>query len=179
MAAERVYQTEVLDPLSHIESASPGKLAGVMGLGESPARAWRPEELAAVFKHQMAAPICVDLAGLGSGTAARVRTLTDATGLLLKSFEDLFLHPNPPLELLVLVKEFGKRNRAGAGSVIPHELATMLYYLSIAAAMVRWGERISSLSAEEVGRGLEWCCGQAWIDSRSRELLRAARERVA
>ena len=37
------------------------KLATLMATGEERARLWRPDELAAIFRHQMSAPMLVDL----------------------------------------------------------------------------------------------------------------------
>src|SRR5271166_6037286 len=134
------------DSVSQVLKASPNKLANAMTLGSSPARVWLPDELGAVFRHQMAAPVSVDLAALSPNLSGQIRLLTEAAGLLLKSFRDLFQHPQPPLELLELVKEFAKMHRDQAESVIPNEVATVLYYLSIAAAFVHRGKRITSLT---------------------------------
>ena len=59
-------------------------------LGEERARLWQPEELGAIFRHQMSAPILVDLGGFDPVTAARLRTLSQAQSLLLKDFLDPF-----------------------------------------------------------------------------------------
>jgi hypothetical protein len=85
-------------------------LAALLAAGEERAKLWRPEDLAAMFRHQMSAPILVDLGSFDVRTAARLTTLSQAQGLLLKSFSDLFQHPAPPVELLELVKNFAKAN---------------------------------------------------------------------
>jgi len=149
-----------------------------MGMGHAPARVWRPQELGAVFRHQMAAPVSVDLAGLGPEVSGKLRTLADASGLLLKNFQDLFQHPDPPVELLELVKQFAKANRGQPESALPTEVATALYYLSIAAALVRLGQRITALSDEDLRRGFLIVIGQEWLDAVSRELLEAAQKQL-
>jgi hypothetical protein len=159
---------------SRLGKASPEALANLMALGDQTARVWRPEELGAVFRHQMAAPVSVDLGSLDPGVSGKLKTLTDASGLLLKSFRDLFQHPAPPPELLCLVKEFAKLNRDQPDSLLPADVASVLYYLSIAAALTRWGERISALSDDGLLRGFAWAMSQNWIDEPARELLRSA-----
>ena len=77
------------DPVRDVLKASPGQVAAVMELGHAPARVWRPEELAAVFRHQMTAAVSVDLGAFGPGAAARLKTLAQADNLLLRSFRDL------------------------------------------------------------------------------------------
>jgi hypothetical protein len=162
------------DSATDLLKASPGQVAAVMGLGDAAARVWQPEELGAVFRHQMVAPVSVDLGSLDPAVVGKLKTLTDACGLLLKSFRDLLQHPAPPVELLRLVKEFAKLNRDQPDSLLPSDVASVLYYLSIAAAMARWGERISALSDNELQRGFAWAMSQSWVDEPARELLGSA-----
>lgn len=53
------------------------------------------------------------------------------------SFGDLLSHPNPPEELLKATKDFAKTCRLGPHKTLPPEIASALYYASIAAALVR------------------------------------------
>jgi hypothetical protein len=142
-------------------------------------RLWRPDELGAIFRHQMSAPVLVDLGGYDPGTALRLKTLTDAQSLLLKSFSDLFHHPAPPLELLELTKDFAKANMDHPDSSLPAEVAAALYYTSIAAALVRLDARISSLPDASLRCGLLWAGGQPWLDEKNRQLLLQAAQKIA
>jgi len=167
------------DSFNRILAASPGAIARVMDLGGTPARVWQPEELGAVYQHQMSAPISVDLAGLDPSCAEALRLLTGAQGLLLNSFRDLFLHPAPPLDLLGMIKDFAKLNRHRSESLIPGEVAGVLYFLSIAAALVRWNTRITTLSDQELNRGFAWAQNQPWIDIPARDLFRQAEQHLS
>jgi hypothetical protein len=155
------------------------KLATLMATGEERAKLWRPDELAAIFRHQMSAPMLVDLGTFDLRTATRLRTLSEAQGLLLKSFADLFHHPAPLIELLELVKDFAKANMDHPESGLPDEIATMLYYTSIAAALVRLDARISQLPDADLLRGLRWTMEQAWLDEKTKELLAKALGKVS
>jgi hypothetical protein len=149
----------------------PKSLAAFLAAGEEHARLWQPEELGAIFRHQMSAPIMVDLGGIDPATAARLKTLTSAQNLLLKSFHDLFLHPVPPVELLTLTKDFAKGNMEHPDSALPNEVAAVLYYASIAAAYVRLDQKISSLSDTELKRGLSWARALPWVGESVQKLL--------
>jgi hypothetical protein len=127
----------------------------------------------------MSAPILVDLGGFDPATAARLKTLSQAQSLLLKSFLDLFLHPVPPIELLTLTKDFAKGNMDHPDSSLPNEVAAVLYYLSIAAAYVRLGRRISQLGDAEFKRGLEWSKGKPWVEPPLQRLLDEALQKLA
>ena len=113
--------------VSHdVRNADSVHLAELMEFGLKAARIWLPEELKAIFEHQMSAPVQFDLAGLKDGRAGVLRALTEAEGLLIRSFRDLLLHPNPPLELLQLTKQFAKAYASHPDSPLPNELAKVL-----------------------------------------------------
>jgi hypothetical protein len=95
------------------------KLGTLMATGEERAKLWRPDELAAIFRHQMSAQMLVDLGTFDLRTATMLRTLSEAQGLLLKSFADLFHQPAPLIKLLELVKDFDKANLDHPESSLP------------------------------------------------------------
>ncbi len=167
------------DPVSSVHRGRPKALAALLAAREERARLWRPEELAAIFRHQMSAPVVVDLRGFDAVTAAQLRNLSDAQGLLLKNFGELFRHPNPPVELLEVTKDFAKLNLDHADSVLPNEIASVLYYTSIAVALVRLDTRISQLKNADLRRGLIWVKEQAWIDEDTRVLMDKTIEKLA
>jgi hypothetical protein len=167
------------DSAGSVFQRQPKSLAALLKASGEGVRLWRPEELTAIFRHQMSAPVLVDLGGYDPGTAARLKRLSDAQSLLLKSFSDLFHHPAPPLELLELTKDFAKANMDHAQSSLPGEVAAALYYTSIAAALVRLGARITRLADAELRRGLLWTSDQVWLDAETKQLLLQAAAKFA
>jgi hypothetical protein len=127
--------------------------------------------MAAIFEHQMRAPLLADLAGLAPAAARRMEALSGAQGGSAQSFGELLRQPSPPLELLELVKDFAKSNADHPENGLPKEIAAVLYYGCIAAALVRLKARISKLSDAELGRGLRWAVEQPWLDKETRQLL--------
>lgn len=154
-------------------------LAALMASGDERGPLWRADELAALFRHQMSAPVLMDLGSFDPRTATQLKGLTAAQGLLLSSFADLFNHAQPPARLLELVKDFAKANIDHPESGLPREIATALYYASIAAALVRLDQRISQLPDADLKRGLQWTTEQAWLDEKTRALLTAALEKLS
>ena len=167
------------DSAGTLFKSPPKSLAAFLAAGQECARLWRPEELGAIFRHQMSAPILVDLGGFDPATAARLKTVSDAQSLLLKSFLDLFLHPVPPVELLTLTKDFAKGNMEHPDSSLPNDVAAVLYYVSIGVAFVRLDRRISQLSDAELKRGLEWAKGKPWVEPQIQVLLDEALQKLA
>ena len=167
-----------LDSSAAVFKSRATSLAALMEAGSEQARLWGPDELVAIFRHQMSAPVLVDLGGFDPGTAVRLKTLSEAQGLLLKSFSDLFHHSSPPIELLRLTKEFAKANMDRPESGLPTEIVSVLYYTSIAAALVRLDARISQLNEADLRHGLLWAREQAWVDEETKALLLAALEKI-
>lgn len=138
-------------------------------------RLWHPEELQAVFAHQLAAPVQVDLAGLPGDVSATLKLLGESQGLLLRSYGDLFRHRHPPVELLMLVKDFAKSHMTRSGGLLPRDVAKALYCLSIAAALARCARRITALSDADLRGRFDWVVAQPWIDAPTKEVVQQAR----
>jgi hypothetical protein len=163
------------DPEPSVFDTDPRELAQLLDLQPDPERIWRADELGAILKHQLSAPLHVDLIALAQGLAVKLRTLAESEGLLLKSFRDLLHHPNPPVELLQITKQFAKSCRLSPGSPIPRDIASVLYFASIGVALLRCRRRITGLSDDEVRQGLDWVLSLPWVDEPTRLLLREAR----
>jgi hypothetical protein len=151
--------------------SDPHGMAALINVGSGDERIWNADELEAILKHQLSAPIEVDLASLERRLAAQLRLAAASHGLLLKSFGDLLHHPNPPLELLKLTKDFAKACRLSRGGPLPREIATVLYFASIVVAMVRCQRRITRLDDADTRHGVEQCLAQTWLDAATRQLF--------
>ena len=180
-----VYYQESLEPLESAmkkpdpRKSTPQLLAQLMDPSPGPERLWQPEELAQVLTHQLAVPIQFELGNLDRGTAAKLEVLSESEGLLLKSFADLLFHPQPPVELLRMVKDFAKATSIHPDSPLPREVAQVLYFASISTALVRCRARISELDDRSLRAGLESVLDQPWLDAKTRSLLQDGLSLVA
>lgn len=146
-------------------AGEPQSLMQLMDLDLLGTAHWRPEELGAILAHQLGAPLAGDL---GCYVADLDRTLAAAG---IRTFGQLLFHPQPPVELLEAVKCFAKASRADPDSPLPDEVATVLYFAAIAAALLRRGQRITQMGDEALRYGLAWVGRQAWLDAQSRALF--------
>jgi hypothetical protein len=161
----------VVPPTTQNNNDEARMLARMLRLGESEHRVWRPEELGEVLAHQLAAPVVVDLESLDPGLGARLRDLCSSRSLVLNSFADLFFHPQPPLELLELTRQFARACRSHPDAMLPHEIATLLYVMSIVVAMLRCGARITTLDDGALRSAIVWLIEQPWVEPRLVGLL--------
>ena len=134
---------------------------------------WSAHDLKAIFGHQWTTPLSVDLGGLDEALADQVKTLASAQGLLLRSFGDLLRHPNPPLALLELSKEFAKRSLYSPSPAIPHDIARALYFTSIAAALSHCKQRITTLADDDIAAGINWARSCDWVTDDARTVLQS------
>ena len=152
-------------------TADASLLARMMELKSDEGALWDTDDLEGILEHQLAASLEADLADLRPGLPARLEELGAADGPPIATFRDLLEHPRPPLELLELTKQFGKRCRSNPDGPLPDDIATVLYLAAIAAAMTRCGTRITKLGDEGMRHGLQWALRQPWLDASMRELL--------
>ena len=169
-------EMKVLSYPDRVSSVTPALLAKLFDVADPSLRAWCPEELAAIYRHEISAPVRFDLVTLDAVVTPKLKALAEAEGLVLGSFQDLLQRPNPPVELLELTKEFAKRNRNDPDSALPPKVATILYFASIAAALLRCGRRISTLEDSALIEGFEWAQNQEWVDEPTRRLLQQGAE---
>jgi hypothetical protein len=153
-----------------IVEATPAKLLSLLDETGEEKPVWDASDMHDIFSHQWAASLSIDLSGLGEALQQHVQTLAAAKGLLLRSFGDLLEHPHPPLELLMLAKEFSKRCLNSPRSPIPDDIARVLYFATIAAALGR-GSEITTLSDNEKAQGMRWALSQTWLDGAARDLI--------
>ncbi len=158
-----------MDSLKHRSIA----LGRVIGASREPGR-WPEAELGKILRHQLAAPLEADLGSAAIDAAANVPAGT----AWCVTFRDLFEHSAPPLELLEIVKAFAKDCRAKPHGPLPPEVALVLYYGCIAAALLRHGRNITQLDAASLLDGIRWALSCPWLDNSTRKLFEASAGRL-
>jgi hypothetical protein len=152
-------------------------LAEMMAFGGE-AALWRPDELAAIFRHQLDAPLAFDFDSLEAGLGSKVEDVAEGEGRPIRTFRDLLYHQHPPVELLDLTKRFAKSCAGRPGAALPEEIARVLYALSIVVGMTRCGQRITELDDRQLREQLDWAVSQPWLDDAARGLLAEGRQQI-
>lgn len=138
---------------------------------------WSNRDLAGIIAHQLRSPLIFDPLAVAEGMEAIPST---ETSVAMKSFGDLLSHPQPPVRLLELLKNYAKscRNDADAPA-LPLKVATVLYYASIMLARVRCHQRITRMSDLEILEGVDWAIGLPWLPSALRATFDECRSALA
>ncbi len=127
-----------------------------------------------MLRMQLGARLHLELDRSGLFGRDTLLALTDKASPPIQSVADLLYHPRPPMDLLWAIKDFSKNCKEDSTSDVAPEVALAIYYASIAAALTRCGERITTLSNDELHAGFNWLVKQTWLPSRMRHLVTRA-----
>ncbi len=152
----------------------PEALARVLALDEQASPIWDPGELQAIWQHQLGASIETDLSGVVSSLAGEFEKSAELKPLRGMTFAQLLSHPQPPVILLKLTKEFAKQTLRDSEEAQLKEIASALYYASYAAGISRCGQRIGSLDESEMKLGFKWAAERPWLDEKNQALFHEA-----
>ena len=157
---------------SELDDSQPARMARLLELPPDADALWLSEDLAGLMQHQLAQRL-PDL-GLNRAQNVADSPQTQATAAPLETLADLFRHPAPPLELLEAVKRYGRKRVHQPDMALPSEIASTLYFASIAAVLVRIDCRISKSDDEMLRYGFGRAIEQPWIESPLRKLFEGA-----
>jgi hypothetical protein len=157
----------------------PDGLARVLALGDSTGDLWSPEEMQAMWQHQLSALLQIDLDSMHAFRLAELKDAPELQRFLAKSFGDLLLDPQPPFELLKITKDFAKETlKSGEDSQL-NAIATALYHAAYAAAIVAGQKRLGGMDDAELKRGFEWAVSRVWLDDSTRKLIGQASDSLS
>jgi hypothetical protein len=125
---------------------------------------WPAEDLQKSLTHQLALSPFSEMAWQIAPEAAHSLDYEEADEEPIRTFADLLHHRRPPLGLLRLAKDFAKQHHDNSRSPIPPDVSLLMYYGSIVAAMIRWNQRITRLSDDDLRAGLNWVIRQPWVE---------------
>jgi hypothetical protein len=134
---------------------------------------WDDAELARVLQEQLRAPLFDRIKPRAGEVHDSLGKAQSSKSPLPETIAELLTHPHPPLPLLRRTKEFAKSADAGK-EPLPPAVATAIYLLSIASALVRHGKKISAIDERKLLDSLQWVGEQAWIDESLRKLAAEA-----
>jgi len=160
---------------SDLAKTDPRLLAQFLAVDDVPRRLWSDNELGAILRHQLSTSVQIDLESAGAVFHSRLTALPVDQRPGNLTYEEVFRLTAPPLELLNLLKQLAKSSRVRGESVLPPEIATVIYLTSIVVARLRLGIRISEQSDESLLHGIQWVIDQPWVDEKTRALFREAK----
>jgi hypothetical protein len=117
---------------------------------------WGEDDAAAALRHQLAAPLLPDLAGLCGATV--VLEPSSETGN--QTFLDQLTSVRPDIDLLWGLKRFARQMRDEEASPLKGAPATVLYYSAIARSRACTGARIAQLTDGQIREGCQWALAQ-------------------
>jgi hypothetical protein len=156
----------------NILDTNPSRLSHLLVRADAPTQTWSPTDVAPILRHQLRTPLSPELAPFATGGATQLTDLIASAPPPLHTFHDLLHHPSPPLALLTLLRDFAKSCRADGS--LPDEIATLLYYASLALARSKHRQRITDLDDPSLRKGLDWSLRRPWLDPQTRSIFESA-----
>lgn len=144
-------------------------LSGLIAFDADDRAVWPAGELQASLSHQLRTRLSTGLNQLHPDPEILSAILNSDPSI--QTFGQLLHHPQPPMELLRLTKDFAKLAKRDHLANLPPEICLLLYYGSIVAGMLRHNERITRLTDDELRAGLNWVVRQPWVDDQTRRLF--------
>ena len=130
-----------------------------------------------LLRHCLVSPVSEYLGDLGQSAEFATDSPSEC-GVMDMTLGELFQRPDPPLGLLIVVKRGARRLMNPGASDMPAEVHRVIYFASIAAALVRYGEQISKSSPEVLRVAWEQLAAEPYADGWLRRLFATAQERL-
>ena len=129
-----------------------------------------------MLRRCLAAPASEYLRGLGQSPDFAADSPLQCAAAAM-TLGELFQCADPPLGLLIAVKRGARRLLGPGTSSMTADVHHFIYFASIAAAMVRHGQRISKSSPEELRSTWQRLAAESYPDNWLRRLFATAQER--
>lgn len=153
------------------------RLKRLLELPESPV--WAPSDFRQILAHQLQSSAREELEIWAKDEHIDATRWSSTLDGLNGSLREVLLRSDPPVAVLRLIKEFAKSHRSReVESHLPREVASVIYYAAISAALLRTNERITDLGTTALCQGLDWVLRQEWIDDALRPLFLQAAQRL-
>lgn len=158
---EQLQDTVGSGDVSDVEAT---QLAGLMSLNPVAESDWEPEELGQLLQHLLATPV--------AEVVTWSENLESYSNWSHRPLRQLFLDPNPPLALLEKTKRVGQVWAREGNTTMQPDVGAAIYFISIALALTRHGERITTSSNATLTAGFQRLIQSGWMDAQISVLLR-------
>lgn len=156
-----------------VYAASPRAVNEALSQATSMEGLWSPSEYGQCLDDHLSAPLLQPMddqtAEIDLASHRPIKSSSEVTGRL--SIGEVLSMAQPSIGVLESIKRFAKSCIREPTSMMPSDVAMVLYYTAIAAAWSRCGEYISDLDRSELRRGFEWACSRPWISPLARDIL--------
>ncbi len=161
----------------------PQAVARLMAIEPDHDPVWDGMDAAYIYEHQLNSPLLPDLQMCETVHMRQIDCGVDQAvneaGLTSKqTYADVIFASDVSLPLLQTIKELAKRWRNAEGVMYPRDVASGLYYVAVACALVKRNEAISSFDLATIREGLVWLQEQNWGHAPTDALVAAALDQI-
>ena len=161
-----------------VDDSNPKELACLLSVRGTPEGNWQYTKIRDLLRDSLAAPVREYLGDLGDVAGFEADSPSECAAVAM-TLGDLFQSADPPLGLLIAMMRGARRLMSPEASDMPAEVHDLIYFASIAAAVVRHNQLISRSSPEVLLAALERLAVESYADDGLRELFATAVERLS
>jgi hypothetical protein len=161
-----------------VDESNPSELACLLSVRGTPEGNWQPVELGGLLRHCLAAPVSEYLRDTGQPLEYAADSPSECA-VVAMPLGELFQRSDPPLGLLIAAKRHARRLMNPGASDMPVEIHQLVYFASIAAALVHHGEQISKSSPNVLRVAWGWLVTEPYTDDGLKRLFATAPERLS
>lgn len=156
------------DPsLAELSDTHPQLLGQILGSVSTDPWTWSTEDLGTILKHLLQRPV-LSLVGIHPSEAGFGN---EASELLLK---EAILSPTTDIDVLRAIKRFARRNANQKSGSFPSEIASVIYFASLASAQVNRRSQITKSNKDVLVHGFAVMNDLEWVPDEVQTLYRSA-----
>jgi hypothetical protein len=144
---------EALMDMSELGKIAPSKLAQLLDVEEQ--FPWSGEDAGRMLRYQFDAKLLPELYDVRGVDPVQLRQWISKRPAG-ETFLQHLLSVEPSLEILSTIKSWSRQIRDNRNNPVHGDPASVIYFAAIAAALVRFRTRITSLNDEQLAQGVEW-----------------------
>jgi hypothetical protein len=154
-----------------LHESKPVLLARLFGVEDSREVEWEPFDYETMLSRLLKTPLAEALPGFDPRAIAAATESAPGAQPGSLTLSTIFTDPAPSIELLRAIKDWSRRSTRSKDPPLPLDIASLLYFTSIAAAQIRAGQWISKLDPAIFQRGVEMFVAEPWVGEPVRSLL--------
>jgi RNA polymerase sigma-70 factor (ECF subfamily) len=169
------------ESLPALDESRPSELASLLSVRGTPHEDWQPQEMRDLLRHGLETLVGdyletgddAEQPGKPRGHATSEETAVSIT------LRELLQIAKPPLGLLMAVKRHARHLAGSSASHLPDKVHRLVYFATIAAAMLRHGQSITKSSAESVRIAFARMAAEPYVEEWLRTLFESAGKRFS
>lgn len=154
----------------NLDASQADSLSSLLGVGRDPSSDWDESDYPLMLAHLLDTRIATLRQEMGGAAGGAGAEAPDSAATV----RDLITGRASSAASCTLLKDYAKTASRDNGGVMSKTVATVIYYVAIAAALKHGNNRITTLDDARLKHGLQQCLRLGWVGAEARTVLQEA-----